>query len=115
MPYDRNDPDSTDALDAPDPSLADAFAALPRELPLVDGEEERTVAALRQAGLLRGGTVGAEEPSPGEVPVPAETRVISLLPRLDARAWRAVTRVTVGLAASLALFVAGTYWGEARA
>src|SRR5512138_2004500 len=107
MPY---DPVWTDNPDLPDPQLADAFAALPRELPLAAGQEDRTVAALRAAGFLP-----AEPAQVAVAPRASDAGVISILPRLDARAWRAVARVAVGLAASLALFAGGTLWGEARA
>ncbi len=120
MSHDRDD-GWTEDLDAPDPRLADAFAALPRELPVVAGEEDRTVAALRELGVLA--WQPAEErpagsPTAGELVQPANgqgARVLSLMPRLDARAWRRVAQLTVGLAASLALFAGGTFWGEARA
>jgi hypothetical protein len=117
MSHERND-GWTEDLDAPDPRLADAFAALPRELPLVPGEEDRTVAALRELGLLA--WEPAEEPAAVRQQARQDAsdqgaRVRSLLPRLDARAWRRVAQLTVGLAASLALFAGGTLWGEARA
>lgn len=110
MPYDRNH-ESVEDLDAPDPRLAEAFASLPRELPLSPDQEERTVAALRALGLLRG--VAADGKAATE-PLP-RPRHLFLVPRLDARARRRLVQVGVGIAASLALFAAGTSWGEARA
>ncbi len=93
-----------------DPRLADAFAALPRELPLVPGQEDRTVAALRATGWLAPTGVAAER---GWMAEPAG--VLPLIRRPDARAWRTMARVAVALAASLAIFVGGALWGEARA